>query len=958
MKLSRRFLFFPLLLGIFFYLFYTAYKNVKDKTLKEFNTNQFILANQASRGIESFFIYYQRELNFLSSLKNIIDLNDQGKALLNDFYSNHSDQIEAITIVDDKGILVHTIPYNPSIIGQDISAQEHVKKIINAHEPVISDVFTSVQGYQAIAYHMPIMDGDKYKGSIAILIPLENLGKRYIENIRIGENGYGWMISKDGVILYSPVDGTTGKTYQEALGNFSSIDELFNKTMNETEGTIICYKASSSGSWKNSIKTFASFLRVSLGKTYWTILILTPEKEVIATFKTFRDRLYLLFLLITVVMTIYLFLAFKAGAILKDESRRKALENILRESEKRFRVMFELSPAGIILIDEKGTIIEVNTSFCETLGYSRKELISNNIRLFSSATRGNEIEKNIEVILQGNTLKHEVTNFRKDGTTCEIELYETMILLPDGKPGILSVSNDITEKKRSEEKMLTLSRAMESIGECVSITDLNNKIIYLNNAFCKTYGYSREEIYGHDIGIIRSPKTDEKLGDKILSDTINGGWTGELINVRKDGTEFPVELSASLITDEDGRPVALIGIAVDITERNRVRQELIFSKEKAEESDKLKSTFLTNMSHELRTPLNAIIGFSSFMADTAKDEETVTYSKIIFDSGQHLLKLVEDILDTSMIEIGQLKINYEKVEIVSLLREVKNIITGERLRENKADIDIILRESNNIKEKIIVTDSRKLKQVLLNLLKNALKYTNEGFIEFGFAEVKKAGADYLEFYVKDTGIGIDKKYHEVIFNVFRQIDDTYSRKHGGAGIGLSIVKSIVEMLKGQLFVESEPGKGSRFSFTVPALTELKKTDSSTTDDASSSEKNYDGRTVLIAEDEDSNYEFLRIFLSRMKINVIRAKDGQDAVNQCETNHAIDLVLMDIKLPLLNGFEATRKIKEKHADMPVVAQTAYAMISDKEEAFKAGCDDYLSKPLQIDQLKVLLDKYLL
>lgn len=957
MKLSRRFLFLPLLLGVFFYLFYTAYKNVKDKTLKEFNTNQFILAKQASRGIESFFIYYKRELNFLSKLKSVNELDDQGKQLLRDFFNSHSDQIEAITIVDDKGILIYTYPYNEMVIGQDISEQEHIKTIISTHEPVISDVFMSVQGYRAIAYHVPVMDGNKFKGSIAILIPLDKLGKRFIENIKVGENGYGWMISEDGVVLYSPVEGLTGNTYQEALGNFSSIDELFNKTIKETEGTIICYKASTAGNWKNSVKTFASFLRVSLDNTYWTILILTPEKEVIATFKTFRDRLYLLFLLITVVMTIYLHLAYKAGAVLKDESKRKALENILRESEKRFRVMFELSPTGIILIDEKGTIIEVNTSFCETLGYSREELISNNIRLFSTATGGNEIEKNIENILQGKTLKHEVTNLRKDGTTCEIELYETMILLPDGKPGILSVSNDITEKKRSEEKMHTLSRALESIGECVSITDLNNKTIYLNNAFCKTYGFTREEIYNRDIGIVRSARTEEKLVEKILYDTINGGWTGELINVRKDGTEFPVELSTSYIADENGKPVALIGIAVDITERNRVRQELILSKEKAEESDKLKSTFLTNMSHELRTPLNAIIGFSSFMADTTKDEETVTYSKIIFDSGQHLLKLVEDILDTSMIEIGQLKINYEKVEIISLLREVKNIIVGERLRENKTDIDIILRENSQVKEKIIITDSRKLKQVLINLLKNALKYTNEGYIEFGFSELEKSGKGYLEFYVKDTGIGIDKKYHEVIFNVFRQIDDTYSRKHGGAGIGLSIVKSIVEMLEGQLFVESEPGKGSRFSFTIPALREVKKAESSKVNDPMASENSYKGITILIAEDEDSNYEFLRIFLSKMEIKVIRAKNGINAVDQCEKDPSINLVFMDIKLPLLNGFEATRRIKEKRPELPVIAQTAYAMTSDKEEALRAGCDDYLSKPLQIDQLKELISKYL-
>ncbi len=957
MKLSKRFLFVAIVLATFSYLFYSAYKDVKDRTLNEFNAQQFVLAKQASRGIENFFIYYQQELLFLSKLKYVSELNDQGRKLLADFYNSHSDQIEAITITDANGILKYTYPYNESVIGQDISSQVQVRAVIETKKPTVSDVFTTVQGFMSIAYHIPIITENEYKGNIAILVPFNKLGKRFIENIRTGKTGYGWMISENGIVLFNPVTGQTGKSVKETYNKFPTVLEMLDKTVKEKEGTSICYIEPAMDDKKELSKTFTTFYRVSLDNTFWTIIIYTPEKEVFVTLTTFRNRLYVLFSLIVIVMVSYFYLTFKASNISAQEKKRKSAEDMVCESEKRFRIMFDISPAGIILIDEKGNIIDVNSSFCGILGYTREELIGNNIRLFYSRSKKGEIEKNIAEILSGSTLQHEVTNLKKDGTTCEVILYETMIILPDRKPGILTVSNDITKIKRSQEKIQTLSRAMESIWECVSITDLNNKIIFINNAFCKTYGYEKEELIGQDIGILRSFKTADNLSERILSDTILGGWKGELVNVKKNGSEFPVELSTSLIKDDKGNAFALIGVAVDITEREKVYKELVSSKNKAEESDKLKTAFLTNMSHELRTPLNAIIGLSSFMVDTCSDPETISYLKIILNSGQHLLGLVEEILDISMIETQQIKINYERIGVNSILNEVKDIIHGEILKENRTEIKLVLNINPEICEATIFTDSRKLKQVLLNLLKNSLKFTSKGFIEFGITEIEKANNKYLRFYVKDTGIGIDKKHHDVIFNIFRQIDDAQTRNYRGTGIGLSISKKIIEMLGGEIWVESELGKGSVFFFTIPFLSEGSQRENKTFDAVKVTENNFSGKTILVAEDEVSNFEFLRIFFTKMNIRVLWAKTGIEAVNLCEKDSSINLVFMDIKIPLMNGYEATKSIKNKRPELPVIAQTAYAAMTNKEEALKSGCDDYISKPIQIEQLKYLLNKYL-
>jgi PAS domain S-box-containing protein len=662
-------------------------------------------------------------------------------------------------------------------------------------------------------------------------------------------------------------------------------------------------------------------------------------------------------LLLVVIVSTYFHLTLKASNILKEEKKRKAVEKTLIESEKRFRVMFELSPAGIILIDEQGKVIEVNTAFCVNLGYSRKDVIGNNISLFTDPERQGDILKNISEILSGKTIIHEVENIRKDGTLCTVALYETMIILPDGTSGILTVSNDITEKKRSQERMLTLSRALESIGECVSITDFENKLIFVNNAFCRCYGYSEEEVIGKNISITRPRVNNDLPWDKILQDTLSHGWNGELTNVRKDGSEFPIELSTSCIKDEKGNTVALIGIAVDITERKRIQTELIKAKDKAEESDKLKSAFLANMSHELRTPLNAIIGFSGLINEWGPGDNTIPYSQIIMKSGQHLLTLVEDIFDITMIESGQTKIKYEKTEIISLLQEVRDIISGERITEEKTSVKLNLKPDLTRNQKYLVTDPVKLKQVLMNLLRNALKFTEQGFIEFGFDEITENDIRSLRFYVKDTGIGIDKTYHEVIFNIFRQIDDTNTRKVGGMGIGLSIAKKTVEMLGGRIWVESEPEKGSTFYFTIPETDNRNDKTKISEKNAPIMEKKYNGKTILIAEDEQSNFDFLKILFNRMDIRVLWAKDGNEAVNLCESDSKIDLVLMDIKMPFLNGFEATRLIKIKHPDLPIIAQTAYAMNTDKTEATKAGCDGYLTKPLKLGQITEVLETYL-
>ncbi len=376
------------------------------------------------------------------------------------------------------------------------------------------------------------------------------------------------------------------------------------------------------------------------------------------------------------------------------------------------------------------------------------------------------------------------------------------------------------------------------------------------------------------------------------------------------------------------------------------------------ESDRLKSAFLANMSHELRTPMNAIIAFSNFLKDPyLSAEKRDEYINYITTAGDTLLHLVDDIIDSAKIESRQLTINRVRCNITDLLFELREIFSEIRGKKQRSHLDIRLSEASRKDDVYILTDPFRLKQVLSNLLENALKYTTEGYVEFGYVLQDNA----VTFFVKDTGIGIPRDKFEYIFERFSQIEYTVKDSFRGTGLGLSITRNLVELLGGTIWVESELGTGSTFYFTVPS----EKIESVPRPFGSEKKKvrydkaqlfDWSDKNVLVAEDEDLNYKVLESVLTRAKANVWRAKDGVEAIEVCQAT-AIDLVLMDIQMPRMDGYAATRKIKQFNKNLPVIAQTSYAMAGERENCLAAGCDDYLSKPLNLEELLIKCNRYL-
>lgn len=399
-------------------------------------------------------------------------------------------------------------------------------------------------------------------------------------------------------------------------------------------------------------------------------------------------------------------------------------------------------------------------------------------------------------------------------------------------------------------------------------------------------------------------------------------------------------------------------ICKNITRRRVIEENLKRTKEKIEESDKLKTAFLSNLSHEIRTPMNAIIGFSELlMSSKIQPEQREKYLNHITNSGNLLLNLIDDIIDVAKIQSGQLVVKKVKTDVNNLLFEIYSSYQQMCKSKKGSDVVVILNQQGSVGSFRLQTDPLRLRQIFTNLLGNALKFTDKGYIEFGFVVEEIDAGKFIKFYVKDTGIGLSGKHKELIFDRFFKIEDDNMKLYRGAGLGLTIAKSLVNYLGGSIWVDSEPGVGSTFYFTIP-MTDAELVDAP----GMIEEQNFDfdkweGKHVLIAEDEDINFIFIEELLRKYKLRITRAKNGLEAFNIVQTNVKIDLVLMDIKMPVMDGYKSTGLIKGLNNAIPVVAQTAYALDGEREKILEAGCDDYLAKPIKQNSLFKVINKYL-
>lgn len=471
-----------------------------------------------------------------------------------------------------------------------------------------------------------------------------------------------------------------------------------------------------------------------------------------------------------------------------------------------------------------------------------------------------------------------------------------------------------------------LKKIIDKNPDAILIVDKEGKISFANN--------SAEEMF---------KVTLDDLFSRVFGYPVVKGEHTEINIVRQDSQDRIGEMRTIDIEWED-KQTFLTSIR-DITHLKKVEQDLKDALIKAQESDKLKSSFLANMSHEIRTPMNGILGFTRLLKKPKISvEKQKQYVSIIESSGLRMLNLINDIIDLSKIESGQMELSYSPTNLKTLAKNLKDFFTPETdLKKIKLSFSVKVPED----KEVFLTDNDKLYAILSNLIKNAIKYTDNGGISC-FVELKDL---YYEFRVEDTGIGIEKDRLDAIFERFVQADLEVAKAYEGAGLGLTIAKSYVEMLGGSISVESEIGKGTCFNFTIPKEGINKKSINTeqSVNLATSMEAKLKELTVLVADDDETSNLYLEELLEGKCKRIIHAINGKQAIEIAEKEDDIGLILMDIKMPIINGYEATKKIKEFKKDVIIIAQTAYAMSGDRQKAIKAGCNGYVTKPVNPDEL---------
>jgi PAS domain S-box-containing protein len=489
-------------------------------------------------------------------------------------------------------------------------------------------------------------------------------------------------------------------------------------------------------------------------------------------------------------------------------------------------------------------------------------------------------------------------------------------------------------------------RVFESSPDPMIVVDPSAAILDFNSAFLEAFNVKKELVYGQKV--FRFIQKDQwRSSIKSFNETWKKGYLKNLEYqvVRPDGVKFEAEVSSGAIYTSDGKPESMVLILKNITERKEAERRMLEARYRAEESDKLKTAFLSNMSHEIRTPMNAIVGFADLLTDEQLGpEERRDFIAQINQGADDLMRLIDDIIDIAKIEAGQVNVHISECFVRELFKELHLMFLQNIKRAGKDNVSLTLKWDWPLNELGIYTDPFRLKQILINLLSNAVKFTEEGEIVLGLEEHPEG----VYFYVKDSGIGIRVEKQRVIFQRFMQGHETKTRLYGGTGLGLAISKNLTEILGGEIGVESKTGEGATFWFILPR-NEVPLKYEAALKTPSNNLRLWEDKKILIAEDDQSNYYFLFEALKETGVQIVWAKDGEETMDLFREHEDLDLILMDINMPVINGYECTRRIKNKRPDLPVIAQTAYAMSGEREISREAGCDDYLSKPIKVSEL---------
>lgn len=520
------------------------------------------------------------------------------------------------------------------------------------------------------------------------------------------------------------------------------------------------------------------------------------------------------------------------------------------------------------------------------------------------------------------------------------------------------VISELKNKNSENEKYLFITEKIFEISKLgYFILSVDNTLMELSENAKSIFGVKDKSIIGYNEFISRINQEDISALDKAIN-TIQPDDNTTSLEFRVYDAENEVKTtklcSCELIRVKKDEKEYIIGLVTDISAKEKIKKDLTRAIEKTEEAERIRNNLLSNVTNEIRTPMNAIIGFAELLNIGNLDyEKRREYVNTIKNQGTHIIKFIDDITELIKLESGELKIIKTRCNINILLKEIEIHANQQKKILNKDSLDIRL-ELPDDKEIIIQTDPGRLQQVISNLINNSIKFTEKGFIAFGY---KIPVDNKIEFYVKDTGIGLTKEQQKTVFNRFAEEEPAF-RKYEGSGLGLTLSKNIIKMLGGKIWVESEPGKGSVFQFTLPYETIMYENhDYSIIEDEQYPVFKWKDKVILVVEDDEVNFKFLEAILQDTDTQIIHALNGSQAVELCRSISKIDIILMDIKMPEMDGIEATKQIRQFNTRIPIIAHTAFSLQFDLKKCINAGCNDWIVKPIDIREFLEKLNQYL-
>ena len=629
-------------------------------------------------------------------------------------------------------------------------------------------------------------------------------------------------------------------------------------------------------------------------------------------------------------------------------------------AKEKYIKLYDSAPSGYFTLSRQGEIIELNLSGAKLLGKERENLVHMRFASFVS----NDTKPNFNNFLRKvfHSRAREVCELTvyQDGES-PMFVYLNGIVAENGKQCLLTMV-EIPDHKHVHELLIESEiryrRLFESAKDGILILNAETgKILAVNPFLIKLLGLPEDRLIDKEIWDIEMFGEIVANKDKFLDLQRKKYVRYEDLTLKTiDGRRIDVEVVSNVYTSHK-KKVIQCNIR-DMTLLKREKEELIKAKVQAEEGDRLKTAFLANMSHEIRTPINGIIGFAELLKMPDLDQDSQDqYISIIEKSGDRMLNIINDIISLSKVDSGQMGVSVSRTNINEQLDFIYAFFKKE---VEQKGIKLIYEKSLLENEAYINTDREKVYAVLTNLVKNAIKFTQSGSIEIGCNIVPGRSVtepEELEFFVKDTGVGIQSDQLNIIFERFRQGSELLSRNYEGAGLGLSISKAYVEMLGGKIWTNSVLGQGSTFYFTLPYVTYTEnKIQKRKTVKKKVRENNINDLKILIAEDDENSEKLLEVFVQNYCVEILIAKTGWEAVDICHKYPELDLVLMDIKLPEIDGYEATRQIRYFNKNLVIIAQTAFAQRGDRETALAAGCNDYISKPIKKDLLASMIKKH--